>query len=78
MCYNLLEPELVLCKGDDNIFNTETLREISLEILKSRCDLKTSSEEEILRMYFEIWSNLRKINQALKKENPNDSIKFLK
>ncbi|AEE91172.1 conserved protein of unknown function [Tepidanaerobacter acetatoxydans Re1] len=57
------------------MFNNETLRALSLEILKSKCDLKNSSEEEILKFYLDIYASLQNANKTLKSD---DNIKILK
>lgn len=62
-------------KGGDNMFGTETLRLLTLEILKSKCDLKNTDEEEILKLYFDIHTKLKNTNKTLKYD---DNIEILK
>lgn len=49
------------------MFNNDTLRTLAIEILKSKYDLKTLSEEDILNHYFNIWTNLKQANSKLPK-----------
>lgn len=57
------------------MLNSESLRLLTLEILKSKCDLKTADEEEIFKTYIEIRTKLKAANKELKS---NDAIQFLK
>lgn len=57
------------------MLSSETLRLLALEILKSKCDLKTTDEEEIFKTYFEIWMKLKACNNELKSDA---AVEFLK
>lgn len=48
---------------------------LSIEILKAKCDLKSSSEEEILKCYLNIYKNLKLAYKEIPKEG---GIKVLK
>lgn len=54
--------------------NTEILHTLALEILKSKCDISSSSEKDILTNYSNILTGLKEAN----KELPKPTIKVLK
>lgn len=49
------------------MFTHDTLSTLALEILKNKCDLTISTNEEILKCYFEIWTELKTANSKLPK-----------
>lgn len=55
--------------------NSETLRLLTLEILKSKCDLKNTNEEEIFKSYCDILTKLKACNNELKSDVAKNFLK---
>lgn len=62
-------------RGGVIIFNADTIRELAMEILRTKYDLKTLSEEEALNHYFEIYKKLKDANSKLPKSSGLDTFK---
>ncbi|MFT8352427.1 hypothetical protein [Clostridium saccharoperbutylacetonicum] len=60
------------------MLNLDTIDSLALEILRNKCDLKSSSVSEILNCYFNIYKELKELNSKLPKVKINSGTNVLK